>query len=114
MEDKSVTTAVTLYGQTEIVAVVKSVIDDEPRAVLQTPQGDTLSCQTTAEIAAQLGERLGRQVKVRGAAQWDFETLAITGFEIAAVLPYERTPPTEAFAALRERFGAAFDQTDDD
>lgn len=108
------TTTVTLYGPTEIVAVVQSVSGAPLRVVLQTLQGATLICETTAEIAAQLGEHLGQQVKVRGEACWDFATLAITGFEIAAVLPYARTPPTVAFAALRERFGAAFEQVEDD
>ena len=105
--------AVTLYGQTEIVAEVKRVGGKDPRAMLETLQGDTLYCETTAEIAKLLGNHLYEQVRVSGAAQWDFENLSITDFEINAVLPYKRVAPAAAFAAIRERFGAYFDQIDD-
>ena len=104
----------TLYGPTEIVAVVKQVDADEPHVILETLQGGVLHCETTAEIAGQLGIFLYQQVKVRGLAHWDFATLALVGFEIAAVLPYERSAPTAAFAALRVRFGDCFDRMDDD
>jgi len=112
-KDTNIPPAVTLYGQTEIIAEVKRVGGKEPRAMLETLQGDTLYCVTTAEIAKQLGNYLYQQVRVSGAAEWDFETLALAEFEIAAVLPYQRTSPTKAFAAVREQFGAHFDQIDD-
>ena len=103
----------TVYGQTEIVAEVRRVDGQELTAVLQTLQGDTLSCATTVEIARQLGNALAQQVSVSGTAGWDVETLAITEFEIAAVLPYQRVAAAQAFALLRARFGAHFDQIDD-
>jgi len=112
-KDTNIPPAVTLYGQTEIVAEVKRVGGKEPKAMLQTLQGNTLCCETTAEIARQLGNYLYQQVRVSGAAEWDFETLAITEFEITAVLPYQRVSAREAFALLRERFGSYFDQIDD-
>lgn len=112
-KDTYIPPAVTLYGQTEIVVEVKRVGGKEPRAMLQTLQGDTLYCKTTVEVARQLGNYLYQQVRISGAAEWDFETLAIAEFEIAAVLPYQRVAAAEAFAVLRERFGPHFDQIDD-
>lgn len=94
--------------------MVKQVDADALRVTLQLLQGGVLHCETTAAVAGQLSERLHQQVRVRGLAHWDFATLAITGFEIAAVLPYQRSAPTTAFAALRERFGGEFDRMDDD
>jgi hypothetical protein len=41
------------------------------------------------------------------------EALAISEFEIAAVLPYQRVAAAKAFALLRERFGSYFDLIDD-
>lgn len=112
-KDTEIPPAVTLYGQTEIIAEVKRVGGKEPKAMLETLQGGTLYCETTAEIAKQLGNYLYQQVKVSGVAEWDFASLALTEFEIVAVLPYQRVAPTKAFAALRERFGTHFDQIED-
>jgi hypothetical protein len=105
--------AVTLYGQTQIIAEVKRVGGKEPRVMLETLKGDTIDCETTAEIAKLLGNHLYQQVKLTGAAQWDFETLSIIDFEISAVLPYKRVSPAQAFAAVREQFGPYFDQIED-
>ncbi len=105
--------ALTLYGQTEIVAEVKWVGGQAPQALLETLQGETLQCETTAEIARQLGSHLYQQVKISGAAAWDLATLALVEFEIAAVLPYHPVAPAKAFAALREQFHTYFDQIED-
>ncbi len=112
-KDTVIPPAVTLYGQSEIVVEVKRVGGQEPRAMLQTLRGDTLFCETTVEIARQLGNYLYQQVKVSGAAEWDFATLAITEFAIAAVLPYQRVAAAKALATLRARFGSQFDHIDD-
>jgi hypothetical protein len=104
---------ISLFGQTEIIAEVKRVGGDEPKVMLRTLQGETLFCDTTEEVAKHLGSFLYEQVKLAGAAEWDLESLTIVEFEIATVLPYQRTSPVQAFAALREQFGSFFDNIDD-
>jgi hypothetical protein len=105
--------ATTLYGTTTLYAEVKRVGGIEPKVMLQTINGRTLYCDASAEIAKELGARLYDQVGVVGYAEWDYQTLEITDFEITEVLPYRHTSPVEAFRILRDEFGHHFDAIDD-
>lgn len=100
--------SVSLFGETEIYGQVRRAGGSEPKVEIRTLQGETLYCSTTEEIARQLGGRLYEQVGVRGAAEWNFETLEIEEFEITKVLNYTSTTPSDAFKKLSESFGSYF------
>jgi hypothetical protein len=111
--DVQIPDSVTLFGETELYGEVKRVGGVEPKVELKTLQGETLYCETTEEIAKELGNHLYEQVKVYGAAQWNSETLEIIEFEIHRVVQYQPTSPAQAFREIRRDFGHLFDDIED-
>jgi hypothetical protein len=70
--------------------------------------GELLFCSCSEELARQAGKYLYRRVLVEGIARNNVLTGEIASFEANAVSLAERKL-SEAFAAIREQFGSAFD-----
>ena len=102
-----------IEGETDLYGQVMRVGGVEPRVELKTIQGDTLYCDTTEQIAVQMGEILYQEVSVHGVATWDFDTLKIRDFEIQSFSPTKDTPLTETFRAFHESVGTYLDDIED-
>jgi hypothetical protein len=70
--------------------------------------GDLLVCTCGEELARQAGKYLYRKVIVEGVARNNVLTGEIASFEATTVSLAERKL-SEAFSAIREQFGSAFD-----
>ena len=102
-----------LSGGTTLYARVIRVGGKDPKAAVETLQGETLTCTTTRGIATELGKRLYQVVGLEGVAKWDSETSEIREFEIRRITEYEEMSPLDALKHLAQSFGDAYDDITD-
>lgn len=100
-------------GETTVYGEVTRVGGAAPKVQFRTLEGELLYCETSREIAKEIGSRLYSQVGLRGTAAWNARTLKIESFYIEEIIAYEETAATDAFAKLREAAGEFFDDVDD-
>lgn len=98
----------TLYGSVVRVGGIDPRVEFKP--ILK---GKTLFCPAERSIVLQLRDYLYQTVAVHGLAVWDATTLDVIHFTIQSWLPYDPTPPVQAFAEIREKFGPYFDAIPD-
>jgi len=63
-------------------------------------------------LVKEVAARMFEVVHLAGVATYDVVNKQIVGFHAERLLPYRQTPPTVAFALLREAIGDAFADTD--
>ena len=97
-----------LRGNTELSGTMHSVGGERPSFKLRMATGELLVCSCGEELARQAGKYLYRKVLVEGKARNNVLTGEIASFEASTVNLAERKL-SEAFAAIREQFGSAFD-----
>jgi hypothetical protein len=97
-----------LRGNAELSGSIHSVGGERPSFKLRMATGELLICSCGEELAQQAGKYLYRKVLVEGIARNNVLTGEIASFEANAVSLAERKL-SEAFAAIREQFGSAFD-----
>ncbi len=97
-----------LRGSTQLSGSIQSVGGERPSFKLRMATGELLICSCSEELAQQAGKYLYRKVLVEGIARNNVLTGEIASFEANAVNLAERKL-SEAFAAIREQFGSAFD-----
>lgn len=95
-----------LRGHSSLIGQVIRVGGEEPKIRLKLPSGRVVSCETTQEIAKNLGHRLYDSVTCKGNAIWDYTTGEVLKFRIDEVGAFRMTSASEAFHALAEAMPA--------
>ncbi|MEM7126266.1 MAG: hypothetical protein AAF702_08075 [Chloroflexota bacterium] len=102
-----------IYGETELTGTVTRVGGADPKVGFRTIQEQLLFCPTTTQLAKELAQYLYEEITVAGVATLDFETLAITDFEITRFIAQRTLSPSQGFKELRKNFGHYFDDIAD-
>lgn len=106
--------AALLKGESVLYGQVIRVGGRSPKVLIAAADhSGTISCAVSQEIARTLGGRLYTDIGVAGIATWNAETLKLEAFQITELLPYKKTPITQAFKQLSDRYGQYFDDIDD-
>jgi hypothetical protein len=97
---KSLPTVHFINGETTLYGTVEKVGGAEPRVVLRLSGKETISCETTPEIAKNLGKRLYEFVGVQGRAKWQYGQTVLESFKINEILEYKESPIVSAMNEL--------------
>lgn len=92
-------------GETDIYGVVLRVGGKEPAVRLALDTGEEISCETSHQLAKDLGHRLYERVGLRGVATWDTSDWSLKSFKALEILQYTDTPIKKAFAYLAKASG---------
>lgn len=98
--DFSLPESLSVKGGTSVIGTVLRVGGKEPKLRLQLPSGQILTCDTSEQIAKELGHKLYDTVVCRGEATWDLSTNEVTKFRIKEVGIFKQGPASEAFMNL--------------
>jgi hypothetical protein len=97
----------TLYGQ------IQRVGGKIPRVMFETVSGETIYCETTKEIAQELGHRLYEFAEISGIASWTSEGWRLEEFRLESFTPWGGKTPEETITELKRLVGQYFDDIDD-
>jgi Fe-S cluster biosynthesis and repair protein YggX len=89
-----------INGETTLYGTVEKVGGAEPRVVLRLSGKETISCETTPDIAKNLGKRLYEFVGVQGRAKWQYGQTVLESFKINEILEYKESPIVSAMKEL--------------
>ncbi|MGI9952322.1 hypothetical protein V3F56_08160 [Moorellaceae bacterium AZ2] len=92
-------------GETVLYGLVTRVGGKEPKVGLSLDNGTFLVCETSRQLAKQLGSRLYEWVGLSGIAEWDTRDWSITAFEARELIEYTAVPITDAIASLARAAG---------
>lgn len=87
-------------GGTTVLGEVVGVGGKDPKVRMKLASGKVLSCDTTEEIAKELGHRLYDLVTCKGQAVWDNDSGHIMKFRIFSVGNFKKIKVSEAFESL--------------
>ncbi len=105
--------APTVIERTTLYGYVSDVGSKKPRVRLRLLNDSVVTCYVDVELARTIGPYLYSWRGFNGIAHWNVRTLEMEYFEIEEILPFEETPPNQAFAEIREEFGRYFDAIED-
>lgn len=89
-----------LRSKTTILGEVVRVGGSDPKVGLRLANGKVVSCETTEDVAKELGHRLYELVSCRGYAVWDVASNNILKFRIHSVKPFRQSKASVVFSTL--------------
>ncbi|MCL4870399.1 MAG: hypothetical protein KJ063_15650 [Anaerolineae bacterium] len=102
-----------LKGETVIYGEVTRVGGADPKVQFRMIDGTLVYCETTKELARDIGAKLYMQVGLRGQASWNAKTLELESFLVEEIISYEDISIIDAMNELRTAVGDVFDAVDD-
>jgi len=102
-----------LRGETVLFGLVERVGGVEPKVRLRISDKESISCHISEELAKRVGNRLYDEVGLRGQATWDGADFELLYFHAEELLSYRAGSLTQAFRALTEAVGGAYDSIGD-
>ena len=106
-----------LRGETTIYGTVTRVggaNEEKPTIQFRTVESDrSIYCTTNRRTAKAAAKRLYQKIGLIGIAEWDAKTFELRAFDAKEISEYEGTSLPEAFAAISDTYGDAFDAIDD-
>jgi hypothetical protein len=101
-----------ITGETTLYGIVKRVGGNTPTVLIQTLDGNHISCQVDEILARKLGKSLYTKVGLIGIAKWNVADSAIKAFKIKKMTAYQETPLSEAFSRLSDEIGHDYNDID--
>ena len=100
-------------GQTTLYGQIQRVGGKSPRVMFETITGETIYCETSKQLAQQLGHRLYEFAEITGMASWNPNGWQLEEFQIESFIPSEGKTPEETIIELKRLVGQYFDDIDD-